>query len=165
MTFFFLQDNINDKWTWKHDSVEDYTVKGVYRILTAANELPIKMHSKLIWSKPVPFKVSLFAWRTIKNIIPTKGNLRRKEVLPANSIMCSGGCVQDESINHLLLDCDFFGCIWHFVHHWLDISTVVSSDIGCHAQQYFDAHAFDKNNSENLNVYATKQSWILIPPS
>lgn len=30
---FFLQDNINDKWTWKHDLVEDYTVKGVYRIL------------------------------------------------------------------------------------------------------------------------------------
>ena len=113
MTCFLLHDNINDKWTWKHDSVEDYTVKGV---LMATNELSIKMHLELIWSKLVPLKVTLFAWRTINDIIHTKDNLRRKEVFPANSITCLGGCGQDVSINHLFLDYDFFGCIWHLLH-------------------------------------------------
>ena len=47
-------------------------------------------------------------------------------------------------INHLFLKCNFFGSIWHLVQHWLGISIVVPSDIGCHVQQLFGVYAFRK---------------------
>jgi len=109
---------------WKHDLV------GVYHILMMTDELANDIHWK------VPLMVSLFAWRTINKRIHTKGNLRCIGV---------GGWGQEETINHLFLECDLFGRIWHLVRRWLGIS-IVLSDIVFHSQQFFGAHAFKKKN-------------------
>jgi len=42
-------------------------------------------------------------------------------VHPANYVLCSCGCGQDEMINHLFSKNDFFGSIWHRIHRWLGI--------------------------------------------
>lgn len=65
-------------------------------------------------------------------------------MLLANSILCSGNCRQEKTINHRFLECDFISRIWHLGHRWLGISTIVSSDIGFHTQQFFGVHAFKK---------------------
>jgi len=39
---FFL-DNVLDKWIWKHNPVEEYTVKGVYHILMPNDTLTIDL--------------------------------------------------------------------------------------------------------------------------
>lgn len=88
--------------------------------------------------------VTLF-WRTINKQIPTKDNLIARGVIPSDLILSSGGCVKEETINHLFFEWDFFNCIWQLVHRWLGITTVVPADIGCHAPQLFDAHAFRKD--------------------
>jgi hypothetical protein len=70
-----LQDNVNDKWIWKHDLVEGYSVKGVYHIITA----------------------------TINKKILTKDNLIGRGVIPSYLILCLGGCRKEVTINHLFL--------------------------------------------------------------
>lgn len=78
------QDNINDKWIWKHNYVEEYSLKDVYHILTFTDQLLVDNNSDLIWSKAVPLKVSLFACRTINKRIPTKDIFIRRGV--SNSV-------------------------------------------------------------------------------
>jgi len=68
-------------------------------------------HSELIWNKVMSLKVSLFAWKIINNRITTKDNLIRRGVTHSNSL-CVGGCGQEETINHLFMDCEFFSGNW-----------------------------------------------------
>jgi hypothetical protein len=44
--------------------------------------------------------------------------------------------VNDKSINHLFLDCDFFGHIWFHVLRWLGISGGHQSNICMHVLQF-----------------------------
>ena len=46
-------------------------------------------------------------------------------------------------LNHVFLDCDFFGeVVWSFILKWLGISSVLSSDIGLQASQLGGVHLF-----------------------
>jgi len=85
----------------------------------------------------------------------------RRGVILSDSALCSDGCGEEETINHLFLKCEFFGNIWRLLHQWLDISTVVPSDMGCHAQQYFGAHAFNKEDRSCFQVVWMTCFWVI----
>jgi len=59
-------------------------------------------------------------------------------------IFHQGDCGKEETINHLFLECEFFGSIWRLLHRWLDIYTAIPSDVGCQTQHYFGAHDFKR---------------------
>jgi len=48
-----LQDIVLDKWVWKRDHVEGYSVRGAYQILTLNYQLGNDMYSDVIWNKVV----------------------------------------------------------------------------------------------------------------
>jgi len=62
------------------------------------------IHIHIIWNKIVSLKLSLFMRKTINKKIPTKDNLILQGVTPSDSL-CVRGCSQEESINHLFMDC------------------------------------------------------------
>jgi len=70
-----------DRWKWLLDPVHGYTVKGAYQLLTSVDEPPARGLFDNVWHKHVPLKVSLFAWRLLRNRLPTKDNLVRRRVL------------------------------------------------------------------------------------
>jgi hypothetical protein len=111
----FLKDNITDIYIWKYDHVE-----GV-----------IFLWNNTMIFKVMSLKVSILAWRTNYKSISTKEKLIYRGVCPSDFVLCSGTCGTKETINHKFLECDFFGSIYHLIHRWLGISTVVPSNIRC----------------------------------
>lgn len=76
-----LQDHFIDRWKWLLDSVNGYSVKGIYHFLTTIDEPSERELSFDVWHKHFPLKVSLFTWRLFRNRLPTKDNLVRRRVL------------------------------------------------------------------------------------
>jgi len=86
----------------------------------------------LVWHPRVPLKVSIFAWRLLRDRLPTKLNLQNRGIITNADISCVSGCGHDESVDHLFLLCNSFGVIWYQVRSWLGFSGVDHQNIGAH---------------------------------
>ena len=75
-----------------------YIVSGVYHILTTPNDPIVVGMNDLVWHKQVLMKVSIFAWRLIRDRLPTKTNLVRRGLLNVELAACGVGCGHDSSV-------------------------------------------------------------------
>ncbi|RHN46925.1 putative reverse transcriptase zinc-binding domain-containing protein [Medicago truncatula] len=104
---------------WLPDPLVGYSVRGSYHLLTSRH-VPLRDHaSSLIWHKQVPLKVSLFAWRLLRDRLPTKANLVQRRVLDSEASLCVLDCGMSETAQHLFLSCDAFSSFWPLVRNWL----------------------------------------------
>ena len=106
-----LFPNVSDRWVWLPDPTDGYTVRGAYNLLTTQDHSGEASVSDLVWHKQVPLKVSVFAWRLLRDRLPTKTNLMARRVLTADMSLCVAGCNQPETAQHLFLQCDTFGSL------------------------------------------------------
>jgi len=88
-----------------------YTVSGAYHILTAQTDMQDVGMNNLVWHNQVPLKVSIFAWRLLRDRLPTKMNLVRRGMLATEAAGCIAGCGHDESASHLFMHCHTFGAL------------------------------------------------------
>ena len=100
-----------------------------------------KMHvhddfSDAVWHKSVPLKVSICAWRLLRNRWPTKDNLWRRGIISLDSQFCVLGCGQIESANHLIIHCPLFGSFWQHVKNWLGVYFVDPQNVLDHCHQF-----------------------------
>ncbi|XP_026455364.1 uncharacterized protein LOC113356439 [Papaver somniferum] len=72
-----------DKLIWLPDRKGQFTVKSVYNVLSrgtnltaGSNTVPAQVR-KSLWKVQLPHKVKLFAWKCIRDIIPTRDKLSR----------------------------------------------------------------------------------------
>jgi hypothetical protein len=93
-----------DRWIWSLDPDGEYTVWGVYRLLTGDNSHHVVEVPDSVWQQHVPLKVSVFVWRMLRNRLPTKENLCIRGIVFRDAQLCVGGCGQRQSVTHL-----FFG--------------------------------------------------------
>jgi len=104
--------------------------------LLSADFSPVLHDSKkLIWHPQVPLKVSILAWRLLRDRLPTKSNLLRRGIIHDENTSCVAGCGCIESVQHLFISCDFLGTLWHHVRQWLGLSGVDHNDISTHFAQ------------------------------
>ena len=119
-----LQDNVTDNLKWLLEPIQGYSARVTYHILTTTHEVFDGGRISNVWHKVVPSKISVFAWRLLRNRIPTKTNLLRRGVLPQNDTMCVGGCGCPKTAIHLFIACDIFCSTWSFLWRWLGIDFV-----------------------------------------
>ena len=81
-----LQSNILDQWLWRHDLCDGYSAKGAYNLLISQVSHGVEATSYFIWHKQVPLKVSVLAWRLIRNRLPTKDNLVTSFLMTLNFV-------------------------------------------------------------------------------
>ena len=102
-----------DKLVWAATPNDFFTVKSAYWIAMVAAGIEQEGTSgvsgqkqlwKTIWSAEVPNKIRNFVWRACQNIIPTKSNLCRRQVLSSDTCEQCGKC--SETTSHILLHCD-----------------------------------------------------------
>ncbi|GAU26610.1 hypothetical protein TSUD_102170 [Trifolium subterraneum] len=60
----------------------------------------------------VPLKVSILAWRLLRDRLPTKANLVTRDILSSEVHYGVSGCGGVESAQHLFLSCSTFGSLW-----------------------------------------------------
>ena len=86
----------------------------------------------LIWHKQVPLKVSILAWRLLRDRLPTKYNLLNRDVLSSEATICSAVCGQAETTSHLFLHCNTYAYLWQLVQPWLGFSGVDPQSLHAH---------------------------------
>jgi len=128
----FLQLNVSDTWQWQPDPAGGYSVRSSYEVLTPQDHHVLDAAQNLIWHPQVPLKVSILAWRLLRDRLPAKFNLLNRGIITVADISCVTGCGHVESVDHLFLHCNFFGAIWCQVRLWLGFSGVDHDIIGDH---------------------------------
>ncbi|GAU27676.1 hypothetical protein TSUD_126220 [Trifolium subterraneum] len=84
-------DHSSDIWQWQPDLDDGYTVRGAYHLLTEQEAVPLDAVAGLIWHSQVPLKVSVLAWRLLRDQLPTKANLISRGILPSAAHLCVSG--------------------------------------------------------------------------
>ena len=74
-----IQQHIADGWVWKPEHSGNYSTRSAYNLLHGgvAEEIADYAFGDL-WKLKILVKVSIFAWRLIRDRLPTKSNLRRR---------------------------------------------------------------------------------------
>ncbi|KAL5193638.1 putative ribonuclease H protein [Glycine soja] len=119
-----VQMQRQDVWSWEGDSSGGYTVGSAYWLLDrdSADENQDAVFTTL-WKLKVPSKASVFSWRLIRDKLPTKSNLRSRnvEISDVNCPFCSNH-VEDAS--HLFFSCVKIMPLWWVLMSWLNIAGV-----------------------------------------
>ncbi|XP_057823289.2 uncharacterized protein LOC131035575 [Cryptomeria japonica] len=101
-----------DTMRWCGSKSGQYLVKIGYNILDKMEERK-EWPTKLMWSSPILPKAGVFACLALKKRILTGERLRRLGFLgPFRCIMCKKA---EESLDHLLLQCEEAQMVWSFL--------------------------------------------------
>ena len=131
-----LQVNREDRWLWTLENSHAFSVRSLYNFLTLQPPAEQPDDASSIWHKDVPLKVVLFAWRLIRDRLPTKDNLLRRGVIHFDSRLCGAGCGTNETSYHLFLHCNFLGTVWHSLYRWIGISVANPFSVSDHFHQF-----------------------------
>jgi len=136
-------------------------VRGAYQILTSTENPILDDTGALVWHKQVPLKVSILAWRLLRDRLPTKNNLFRRDIIQSAALMCVVGCGYEESASHLFLHCDSFGSIWQHIRNWLGVSGVETYNIGDHFIQFINYIGTSTKRHSLMQLMWLSCVWII----
>ncbi|XP_024634727.1 uncharacterized protein [Medicago truncatula] len=131
-----LQESETDACLWRPDTIVGFTVRGAYQMLMRQEIQDDDVASNAPWHKNVPLKVSICVWRLIRNRWPTKDNLVRRGVISFENQLCDSVCGQQETLDHLIIHCNFFGNLWKLVKSWIGVYSVDLHQVTDHFQQF-----------------------------
>jgi len=63
--------------------------------------------------------VSIFAWRLLRDRLPTKANFAKRYIITTSNQFNVVGCCHEEDVQHLFLLCSTFGTMWQLVRSWI----------------------------------------------
>ncbi|CAJ2638513.1 unnamed protein product [Trifolium pratense] len=115
----------------------------------------------LIWHPQVPLKVSVLAWRILRDRLPTKTNLVTRGILSPAAHFCVSGCGEAESAHHLFISCSTFGSLWNLVCTWIDISPTVSTSIRDHFVQFTSSAGGSRARRSFLKLIWLASVWVV----
>ncbi|XP_028246765.1 uncharacterized protein LOC114424098 [Glycine soja] len=131
-----IQQNRPDSWVWKADPSGNYSTKSAYRLLmevtTGAEEDTNLME---LWNLKIPLKQTVFAWRLIKDRLPTRTNLRTRQV-ELNDSRCPLCNRLDEDATHLFFHCTKTLPLWWESQSWINSSGVFPHNPKDHFPQH-----------------------------
>lgn len=156
-----LFPSVSDRWVWLPDPSGAYTVHGAYNLLTSQDLSAPEPTVDLLWHPQVPIKVSIFAWRLIRNRLPTKSNLVEKGILAHDLSFCAAGCGVPESAQHLFLLCNTFGSLWQMVRNWVGCSGVDSDNISDHFLQFTHLTGGGKARQSFMQLLWLLCAWVI----
>ncbi|RVW93340.1 putative ribonuclease H protein [Vitis vinifera] len=100
-----------DRMLWKETKNEIFTVKSLCKSLV--HSCAVSFPCNIIWSPYVPTNVSFFAWEASWEKVFTQDQLKRRGWILANR--CCLCCVEEETINHILIHCSKAKILWDLV--------------------------------------------------
>ncbi|XP_045802267.1 uncharacterized protein LOC123895832 [Trifolium pratense] len=156
-----LQDHVSDRWQWRTDLDDGYTVRGAYQLLTSQDDVTLDAASGLIWHRQVPLKVSICAWRLLRDRLPTKANLVTRGILSTEAHLCVFGCREVESAQHLFLYCSSLGSLWSLVSSWIGSSSVTAQTLPEHFVQFTDSAGGSRDRRSFMQLVWLVCVWVV----
>ncbi|XP_073113467.1 uncharacterized protein [Elaeis guineensis] len=112
-----------DSWTWKWNSNGIFRVKSCYNFLVHGGV--ISRFGKGFWNIPMPEKAKLFYWLCYHDKVLTRENLIKRGINIIGSCPLCGE--HGESMNHLMMQCNYSIAYWHLILSNLNIPELPSS--------------------------------------
>ena len=162
LTNVALQTNVSDRWQWDLDKDDGYKVRDAYQALTHRAAPTLDATAHLVWHPQVPQKVSIVAWRLLKDRLPTKINLQRRRIAQVTDTICVSGCGQEESAPHLFLHCHVFGSIWQHIRSWIGVTGVDTDNVSDHFHQFFHYSGHLKARRSFLQLLWLLCVWLVL---
>ncbi|KAL2965842.1 hypothetical protein AAZX31_16G084300 [Glycine max] len=133
-----IQQQGFDGWEWLGDPTGQYSAHTAYSMLGEGLESGIldDCYSKL-WTLKVPSKVTVFVWRLLRDRLPTRLNLQRRQV-QLTDILCPFCRNKEEDATHLFLHCSKIQPLWWETMSWLNLKGATPLTPKQHFQQYID---------------------------
>ena len=136
MANVILQVTRQDEWRWNLDNTRKYSVCSVYDLLTLGNTIIADDASNMVWHRHVPLKVSILAWRLLRNRLPSKSNLEVRGIMVQDGHLCVSGCGAVETVQHMFVSCPIYSILWQHVRAWIGVSGVDPYDTADHFVQF-----------------------------
>lgn len=151
-----VQKEGEDYQFWKESSLGKYTTKSTYQMLRDLQEVedPIEFFYQL-WRIKFPNKSKLLLQRLFSDRLPTKSNLKSRNVIVQDNDFTCPLCLScNESAQHLFTSCNV-------VHHvWLDCYSWKSTDLNIVLPESWDVHLWQH---KGLAQPGTKSDvWLVI---
>ncbi|GKV01451.1 hypothetical protein SLEP1_g14002 [Rubroshorea leprosula] len=119
-----------DSWQWLHGRDGIYSVKAAYDFLSPKVCVLDEKWSRIIWSKYVPSKLSVFGWRLFLDRLATKENLCKRGILLTGGDVSCGFCHEGvEGLHHIFCECEGVWLVWKKVLGWWGLQSVLPNDI------------------------------------
>lgn len=124
-----------DEYVWPLDRMEGFVVKTYYaKMLSKTGFLAAELASrdviKVVWKAKMPSKVKIFMWRLLKDKLPTRFQLSKRNIIVnQDQCRCVFGCPIGEDLYHLFLSCDMLKEVWRRIKVWLKI--IVDEGANC----------------------------------
>lgn len=131
-----VQQHTTDSWMWKPDPNGHYSTKSAYNLLqgeTAEENLDGAFAD--LWKLRISTKTSIFAWRLIRDRLPTKSNLQRRHV-EVSDLMCPFCRNKEEDAVHLFFNCTKTLPLWWESLSWVNTSGAFPLNPRQHFLQY-----------------------------
>jgi len=153
-----IQPHKADTWVWKPDPSGQYTTKSVYDLLLGESlgENRDGGFSEL-WKLKIPAKSAVFAWTLIRDRLPTKSNLRRRQV-EVNDMLCPFCRNKEEDAAHLFFNCSKILPLWWESLSWVNIADTTKSE-GSFLQH--DSGNVDGIKSKRWKCWWVALTWII----
>ncbi|XP_076948386.1 uncharacterized protein LOC143620614 [Bidens hawaiensis] len=115
-----------DSWVWLGDKEGVFLVRSVKGMFLKSNVVWNNFVMK--WSKWVPAKCNIHAWRADINRIPTRGALESKNIRVEDNlcVFCEMGV---ETADHLFTHCAFAAIVWEHISRWCKIPHIFSFSV------------------------------------
>eukprot|EP00256_Glycine_max_P058861 XP_014627188.1 uncharacterized protein LOC106794156 [Glycine max] len=150
-----VQPYREDNWIWKHDQSGNYSTKSgydlIWRELMGANQ---NSDFADLWKLKIPAKAAMFAWRLIRDRLPKKMNLRRRQVM-VNDFMCPLCGLKEEETAHLFFSCSNTLPLW-----WESLSWVIATALPQNPRDHYLQHA--TRTAEGKKLTRWKCWWIAL---
>ncbi|KAL5163491.1 hypothetical protein HKD37_07G020384 [Glycine soja] len=123
---------------WLGDPTGQYSAHTAYSMLGEGLEAGTldECYSKL-WSIKVPSKVIVFVWRLLRDRLPTRLNLQRRQV-QLTDISCPFCIIKEEDAAHLFLHCSKIQPLWWETMSWPNLKGAIPLTPKQHFQQFID---------------------------
>ncbi|GAU34960.1 hypothetical protein TSUD_312910 [Trifolium subterraneum] len=158
---FSFQVQSSDSWQWQPDLDTGYSVSGAYQLLTSQDSATLGEAGTLIWHKQVPLKVSICAWRFLRDRLPTRANLVSRGIISPEAPLFVSGCGGIESAQHLFFTCGTFCSLWSAVRLWIGFSSVDHQNSSGHFLHFVGALGERRARRSFMQLIWLACVWVL----
>lgn len=127
-------------WQWRHVPNGVYATKTAYEKLTRkenqGEDPNAKKAYKSLWNCCAPNRVKAIVWKTLKQRMSTKVELKKRVEVANSDITCTLCGKEEETVEHVLFTCEKSWSVWTRCYQWTKVCMVPQSTPVDHLLQH-----------------------------